>query len=329
MPTDPQLPLVFNRGQARAAGITDNQADRRVAGGRWQTLARGVYCLTSTWQAAKPEGRQILVAQASLTSADYPAFASHASGAALFGLPVPTDLPGWLTRLPPGSTRYGPWLNVEVATVPSRDQREIDGIPVTSLRRTVADCLRHLQPRDGLAVADAALHRVPGLLPAVADVLEQCAEWPYAARAARLLPLVDGRRESPLESWSFLYFVAHELPLPEPQVELFDEHGNFLGRVDDWWDDWNLAGEADGKSKYAVPDGLTIDAAQQLLHEEKRREDGIRQHGVDVVRWGARDLFDDRLANVIRAKTSTKPKVRFQGHARPYVPALGRPPLLA
>lgn len=67
-----------------------------------------------------------------------------------------------LTRVPPGRTPYGDRLTVELATVPERDRRVFRGLPATSVRRTVADCLCHLPPADGLAVADAAVRLSPG-----------------------------------------------------------------------------------------------------------------------------------------------------------------------
>lgn len=312
--SDPPLPPVFHRRDALAAGLGRHQIDNRVATARWQQLSRGAYCLASTWDDARPEERQILEVTAALEVVSYPAFASHASAAALLGLPVPSRGPAWITRLPPASTRYSDRLNVEVATIPERDRWTIQGLPATSLRRTVADCLRHLRPPDALAVLDAALRKQPGLREDVSAVLAACEDWPYAAAGRSVLPLGEGLRESALESWSFWYFHQFGIPMPEPQVDLFDEWGTFLGRGDAWWHQFGVVGEADGRSKYAVPPGGDPSAA---LYDEKRREDALRRAGAGVIRWGARDLADPRAWAVRVMRELTAYPRDFRGTAVP------------
>jgi hypothetical protein len=232
---------------------------------------------------------------------------------------VPSRGPAWITRLPPGSTRYTDELTVEVATIPIRDQWTVKGVPTTSLRRTVADCLRHLPGTDALATADAAERRQPGLLEDVSRVLVDCEDWPYSARGGLVVPRVDGRRESPLESWPFWYFHEPDVPLPLPQVDLFDELGTFLGRADAWWDEYGVAGEADGRGKYAVPEGLDLAAAQQALYDEKVREDAFRRTGAGVIRWGAADLRNPRAwAERVRRELRAHPRGMFRGRAVPH-----------
>ena len=88
---DPVLPSVFSLQQAVKAGLTATQAERRVAIGRWRRLRRGAFCLEERWQAAAPEQRHVLLAfavyLANVNSWTPYAF-SHASAAALWGLPV-------------------------------------------------------------------------------------------------------------------------------------------------------------------------------------------------------------------------------------------------
>ena len=287
---DPFLPYVFTREDARLAGLTKHQLDQRVRTGAWKTLARGAYCLPVTWDEATLHERQILAVTAALKIVSYPAWASHASAAALYDLPIPSRGPAWITRLPPASTRYSEMLTVEVATVPLRDQWTMRGLSTLSLPRTVADGMRHFSSPDGLALGDAAIRRQPQIYEDLLRVLEYSSDWPYAARALQLLPLIDGSRESPLESWSYWYMRKHRVPLPECQVDLYDEYGTFLGRTDFWWELFGVAGEADGLTKYDVPRDGTVQDAQQALIDEKQREDLFRRAGAGVIRWGARDL---------------------------------------
>ena len=77
------------------------------------------------------------------------------------------------------------------------------------------------------------------------------------------------------------------LPRPELQVEIHDGAG-LIGRVDAWYEDAAVAVEFDGRVKYLDPrDGSS---PGEVLWEEKRREDRMRDVGVRVVRVVNEDL---------------------------------------
>jgi hypothetical protein len=287
---DADLPDVFSRKEARAAGLTLPQLRYRLTSGQWRVLRGGAYCRAETWDDADARSRHVLAARAAVLTVGGRVWTSHATAAALRHLPTPRQsTPVYLTRVPPAGTKYLRELVIEAATLQVADREEISGLPTTSLRPTVADCLRHLPEADALAVLDAALAGTRSLAPSVEAVLEQCATWPGAARARRLLAHGDGRRESPLESWSWWFMVELGLPLPQVQRLLYDGTGAFVGRVDFWWQEHGLVGEADGLVKYDVA-GAGVRQAQAALVAEKRREDRLRATGARVVRWGAADL---------------------------------------
>ena len=81
------------------------------------------------------------------------------------------------------------------------------------------------------------------------------------------------------------------LPLPDLQIDVFDPLGNFLGRPDFLWKEQRTLGEFDGKAKYGrlVANGRT---AQDVLFDEKRREDALRDLGWQIVRWIWADLYE-------------------------------------
>ena len=315
---DPSLPWVFSHAVARRSGYSESQVRTRVSRGDWRVLRRGVYCLAASWDGADRRAQARIEGRAALARLGTGYWLSHESAAAEHDLPLPVTTRGsWLTRQPPAGTKYLDRLVVEAATLPDGDQWVNEGAPVTSLRRTVADCLRHCDPPDGLAIADAASRRFPYLLDSVVRVLDDCEEWPYLRRAFDLLPLVDGRRESPLESRSAWLMHLYEVPDPEPQVDLYSANGTFLGRVDFWWDDVGLVGEADGLTKYDVgADGDPQTVVQRLV-AEKRREDALREAGVRVVRWGFRDLADPKgWARDLHRRIDDGRPSQFTGEAR-------------
>jgi hypothetical protein len=186
MRDDPPLPLVFHRRHALAAGMTPDQITERLRTGRWHRLRRGVYCVRPAWKAAAPERRSAMLGMAAvlLRSSDTPFALSHATAAALYDLPIPEGGATWITVAAGfgAGTHYDPSLRQEVAALPAEHVGRLAGWPVTKPARTVADCLRHLDAEDAVAIADAAIHR--GLLApeALADVVRGQRGWPWRPR---------------------------------------------------------------------------------------------------------------------------------------------------
>ena len=315
MRSDPVLPQVFTHEQACARGMTRHQTTQRVAAGAWRRLRRGVYCLTSTWTGAGPEERGVLLAAAALLThtSRAPFAVSHASAAAVHGLPVPARLleRAWLTVAAGqgARTHYPPGLVQEVAGLAAHEVRVERGLRVTAPARTVADCLRHLPAPDAVAIADAALHLGKVDPETLARAVEAQRSWPLATAARAALPLVDGRRESPLESRAAVAMHHHHLPMPLCQVEVRDRRGRLLGRADFVWPEQQVVGEADGRAKYQGPDAVGV------FEAEKDRQAAFEALGLVVVRWGTRHLAGDPPPFVTRlgAALASPPRRRFTG----------------
>lgn len=193
-------------------------------------------------------------------------------------MPQPfADVGVHLTHPPGTATRYLSGLKIMSAPLPAGQRTMRRGMPVTTEDRCVADCLRHLTTVDGVVIADAALHRDPDLREAIAFMLGSTAGWPYSGRALRSWALVDGRRESPAESWSYVAMARQGLPVPEPQVSIYGPGGRFIARVDAWWDEVAVVGEADGRVKYGIGTDLDLESARRALEKEKHREDELRR----------------------------------------------------
>ena len=71
------------------------------------------------------------------------------------------------------------------------------------------------------------------------------------------------------------------------QIEI-RSHGRLVAVVDAWFDDAAVAVEFDGRIKYADP--WRGRSPEQVLWEEKRREDELRALDIRVVRVGEADL---------------------------------------
>lgn len=309
---DPTLPLVFTRDDAVAAGMSRHQIAHRVRTGRWRALRRSVYILERRYAVLTAREQHTTAVVATLMARPDEVVASHLSAAVAYGWVLPLDGAGPVT-LTDGDldapTRHRADLTVQVASLPPADIRTrstgVGGttweVRMTSRARTVADTLRHLPNPDGVALADSALRGARVSYAEVAAVLRRQSCWPYAENARRALPLVDPRRESWLESYSFVILHQLGLPMPEPQVSLFDARGRFVGRVDGWLDDEAVALESDGRAKYFLDQQqLSADAdlaaqelmdqARRALMQEKERRDRIADLGAELARWGTREM---------------------------------------
>ncbi len=95
-----------------------------------------------------------------------------------------------------------------------------------------------------------------------------------SARLRPLWSLVDGRAESPLETWARLRCIDEGLPPDELQVMLRASNGEFLARGDMGWrrDDggWVVV-EMDGRDVHSSPEAVFADRERQnrLLVEAK------------------------------------------------------------
>ena len=341
MPLDPPLLPCFDRAQAMRAGVSRHQISQRVRSGTWHRLARGRYAVAADFDALNPRDQHLLRLVAVLDRRGETDVASHLSGAVVhgWGLPfdgagAPTVTSGDLER----SARRRDGLIVQVATLPERDvvQRDVVvadrswSMRTTTAARTLADVLRHVRPEDAVAIADGALRAGVAHRDAVREVLDRQEPWPYLARGRASLELVDARRESYLESYSFVRLMPYGVALPEPQVNLFTRDGEFVARVDGWLAQSAVALEADGAGKYVVGDvpadpSSPADVVRQVersLRRQYDRESRLAELGVTVVRWTTAQIVRDpgRVAARVRAACARPRATAFRGLVVPTEP---------
>jgi hypothetical protein len=323
------LPDVFTGQTAMAAGISHHVLRRLV---RHKTIIRfqcGVYGQVHVddpeeerW--ARIHREHAVRARAALLA--HPDHAlSHRSGALVFGWPVSfyPDEPVHLTALhvEPRSRRVGGKVLHHSDSI-INDVVEVDGLRVLTPDRTVADCLRTMTAANGVAVADGALRAGATDLLAVEGSLAGMRRWRGLPKANAALRLVDPRRETWLESFSFVALHGVGIDLPTPQVEVFNEWGRLVGRVDGMWIAEGTVAEADGQGKYLLgtPNGNGAngkDAARRVV-AEKCREDDLRDLGLEMVRWGVHEIRRSRegVARRVDAARARGDIGRFRGRLR-------------
>ncbi|MEA4943357.1 MAG: hypothetical protein VB080_02855 [Propionicimonas sp.] len=279
------------------AGRTRSQLRTELASQRLVRLRRGAYLATplpTDWQLHQ------LKLRATLPSLGPSTYFAYTSAAVAHGLPLLARRLGEVVvvRTGGGHGCVNPTLHARIAQLGDTETSIVDGLPVTSLARTVADLVRTLPYDEAVMIADAGLRR--GL--DRDDLLAATHKGRGCRMARRALLFADGRSESPGESLSRIRMEAAGLPAPELQQVILDRLGNFLARTDFCWEDYGIIGEFDGAVKYGrlLKPGET---AADVIKAEKRREQALIDAGWIVIRWTWDDLwnhgFESRLQRAI------------------------------
>lgn len=289
-PPAPQLEhLVRSRNDLILNGWTDRGIAVAVRRGVLHRIRRGWYIAVADRASLWPEQRHRAHVIAVARDATGGAVMSHSSAAVLWRLPLYRINCTWVHMTTEASARISsaPDVKRHVATLPSEDTVVIDGIRCTSLSRTVFDLAGSLPREAAVALADAAERKMG----------ERLREWDVDAvlswrrglqarlsaatgtrgiRQARwVADFADGRAQLPGESVSRLQLYRLGFAPPELQAPVPGPEGQTY-YVDFRFTDRDGFGEFDGKDKYfdeAMRSGRPL---EQVLFDEKRREDWIR-----------------------------------------------------
>jgi very-short-patch-repair endonuclease len=175
------------------------------------------------------------------------------------------------------------------------DRREVDGIPITSVARTIVDLADVLTDRPLTAVVNEAEVLRLFDLKAIEQTMERL---PGRRGARRLRRVLASYTEPPgysiSEAERLLLSLCEQYALPRPsRVAL---HGFEL---DFYWADARLAVEVDGRAFHGT---------NRAFHEDRRRDRRLAAHGIQVARITWADLTDApaRLARELHAIRRTR-----------------------
>ena len=158
-----------------------------------------------------------------------------------------------LLRVQSGSGKHGDGRTAHRFILEPSDVVNIDGVLVTTPVRTAFDVGRITPAWRGLGHLDA-LHRATGFpLPRLIRYIERHPRWRHIRQLRAIAPLIDGAAESPPESWLRLLIYRGELPSPETQIEVLDEHGHVFARIDMGYRDAKVGIEYDGEDFHSQP----------------------------------------------------------------------------
>ncbi|MCP2286063.1 Transcriptional regulator, AbiEi antitoxin, Type IV TA system [Promicromonospora umidemergens] len=201
--------------------------------------------------------------------------------------------------------------------LPSDDVVTVEGLPVTSLARTVVDCALTLHPLEALVIADSAL--ALGLERDELLTMLDARSGRRGIRRARLvIELADGGSQSAWETWVRYQLLRAGLPRPTTQMPVRTDRGLF--HTDLGYERWALGIEFDGLVKYR-PNGVRPghDPAVEYANERARTE-ALRRSGVSVERATAADRSNVREM-LSRFTQHLPPDVVTRARTNPLLPS--------
>jgi hypothetical protein len=275
---------VFSSKQAFAEDWTKDQLSYATRIGRIHRLRPGAYQIADLDSLTKFERRRWLHAGPAIAAVMMTpcTLASHSTAAVLRGMPLLFVPERPCASVVPWHT--GEILRVHVHRCRSRPlPLPVGAVSCTTAELTAIDLAREHGVTSGVVALDFALHTGMTTLPKIYRDLDRCVRWPGVRAAREAIALADPLSESVLETRSRLKLREFGLPEPELQVSIGNQWGGFLARVDFYWDEFGVVGEADGDLKY---DGTEPGP----LIREKRRLNQLERLGLGAVRWGTPDM---------------------------------------
>lgn len=268
---------------------------RDLTAGLYHRVARGVLVPTSQWIELDDDARYRLLIGAVSERMPADEIVAHLSAAALWRLPMIEPWPDRVFTLgPPIGGGRSTAERARCTGPPDEGAVKIDGIPTSSLARTVIDIARTESLEVAVAVADAALRRreypvsgLPREAPTRADLERELRRIPAChgeRRAARVVQLADGKAQLPGESLSRLTMLRLGVPLPVLQHRILSATGRVYD-LDFYWPGQNIGAEFDGRAKYLDPRYRNGRTAEQVVYDEKVREDEVRLELSGFGRW--------------------------------------------
>ena len=266
---------VASAAQLRAIGLSHDAIQRRARSGRLQRLYRGVYAVGP--MAPTRRGREL----AAVLACGDGAALSHLSAGYVWA--IVRQIPRKLHLTCARSRPPAPGVAVHRSTLHPSDRVLRDGLPVTTVSRTLVD-LADVLPQDALAdaVHEAEAKRVFDLA-RIESALVRVPGRRGRHQLARVLS--DWRPEPFTRSDTERLFLAlckrHGLPRPHVNTWMGEQEVDFA------WPQHRLAVEVDGAATHHT---------RRAFEEDRRRDRRLAARGIQVLRVTWRDLHHDESA---------------------------------
>ena len=276
---------VVEHGQLIALGLSDSAIAWRVTVGRLHRLHVGVYAVGHRKLSAA--GRRL----AAVLACGRGALISHQTAADLWNI-RPSASPRIHVTVPTTAGRRRPGIAVHRSrSLGPEHVSEVDGIPVTSVSRTLSDLARTLDA----ASLRKTIERANRLRLLDVASLPRTPRLEQALRAAHL-----GHVDSDLESDFLALCRSHGIPMPETQA-LVAGH-----RVDFLWRQERVVVETDGWEYHS---------RRREFRDDRRRDAELTLLGYAPLRFTYDDVHQDAektASSVMALLAQRNPRLRNQ-----------------
>jgi hypothetical protein len=263
--------------------------------GRLRRIQRGIYL------PRRIEVTPLVLARAALlSSGTIGAVPSHQTAARVHQIAVPEDdRVQHVTVAREQRRRNRPDLHFHTRSIGCGEVEKRDGVPVTSVARTLADLTTSLERVRAVWALDDALRR---RLCAKTDVIAVIERWRGGAgclSARERLDEADGIAESILETAGRLVLRDRGVPLPVPQHELWAPDGTLVAQLDGAYLQEKVALEFDGADPHGLP---------EAVFRDRWRQNRLPELGWTVLRFTWWDVMrdPDGVAAIVRRTLSRR-----------------------
>ena len=255
------------------AGWTDRDIYRQVKAGILTRVRYGAYVRSELVDGLDDVGLMRVRSRAVLRTAHESSVLSAQSSLGEYGVPLwGVDLAEThLTRTDGRAGRREAGVVHHRGRLRQDEWTTRDGVRLVLPARAAIEVVTSHPPEVGLVAVCGVLNGRRASITQVRTAAQRAARWPNSLNTRLVLARADSRLESVAEIRTWHFFHQHRLLRPEPQVEVHDDHGRLLGRVDFAWREHGVFLEFDGRIKYERyrRPGETLD---EFLMREKRRE---------------------------------------------------------
>lgn len=263
--------------------------------GRLRRIQRGIYL------PRRIEAAPLVLARAALISSGViDAVSSHQTAARVHQIAVPEDIRvQHVTVTREQRRRNRPDLHFYTRALGYREVEKRDGVPVTTVARTLADLATSLDRVPAVWALDDALRRRLCAKPDIIAVIERWRGGMGCVSARDRLEEADGKAESILETAGRLVLRDRGVRLPIPQHELWAPDGTLVARLDGAYLREKVALEFDGADPHGLP---------EAVFRDRWRQNGLPELGWTVLRFTWWDVMrdPDGVADIVQRTLSRR-----------------------
>ncbi len=284
--------LITTAGALRF-GITHRDLVRAVALGKLVRIRRGAYVSMPRWTEVGDRERHLLRIRAALAASEQQITLGWESAAAVWDVPL-DSFPAHVVVIDRwrGGGRSEPGVRRTARGASSAEVVDVDGYSCTGLVRTILDVVSTMDFPAAVALIDWAISpRNPRPID-VASLALDARQRRCSLTVWRAIEFASSQSGSMGESEARA--VIHSLGFPTPQLQrkFVDRDGAMY--PDFYWEQFDAAGEFDGKAKYTRNE-YTHGDPSEVVWREKKREDRLRRQVRTVVRIVTADVRQPRL----------------------------------